>query len=153
MSAHTTVSTTTASSGATALQSKAAAVVRWISLAGLLLCVAQVGFAADGFWNGYLGGGTEEATRKAFEMHGLNGQVLGSLAVIMLIAGLVSRINRKVWIIPLVLSLMLWLVQGLLVGLAFGVSTAFGFVHAVSGMIITGLFAWLFVDLSRHTSS
>jgi len=123
---------------------------RWLAAAGALLCVLQVGFAALGFWGGYEDGGTEKVTKSAFEPHAVNGELLGIIAVLLLIAGLVGRANKKAWVIPLVLVVLLWAVQGLLVGLAFGVGRYFGLLHALDGMAIMGLFMWLAAERRRH---
>ena len=123
---------------------------RWLAYLGALLCVLQVGLAALGFWGGYEDGGSEKATRAAFEAHGMNGELLGVVAVLLLVAGLVGRANKKSWMLPLVLCVLLWAVQGLLVGLAFGLNRWFGMVHALDGMAIMGLFLWLAADRRRH---
>ncbi|MGH3445788.1 MAG: hypothetical protein ACRDPB_10475 [Nocardioidaceae bacterium] len=146
MSTETLAPTTPASR----LRIGADAAQRWLSGLGLVLCALQVAFAAMGFWGGYNAGGSKADTQAAFEPHAINGQILGVVAVILLIAGLVSRANHKAWAIPLALAVLLWAVQGLLVGLAFDVGTGFGFLHALDGMVITALFAWLLVDRLQH---
>ena len=123
---------------------------RWLAITGALLCVLQVGLAALGFWGGYQDCGSEKVTKAAFEPHAVNGELLGVVAVLLLVAGLVGRANTKAWVIPLVLGVLLWAVQGLLVGLAFGVGPYFGLLHAVDGMAIMGLFMWLAADRRRH---
>ena len=123
---------------------------RWLAYLGAALCVLQVGLAALGFWGGYEDGGSEKVTRAAFAPHATNGELLGVLAVLLLVAGLVGRANKKAWILPLVLAVLLWAVQGLLVGLAFGLTRWFGLVHALDGMAIMGLFMWLAADRRRH---
>ncbi|WP_349903255.1 hypothetical protein [Parafrigoribacterium humi] len=126
------------------------AVQRWLALLGVVLCALQIGFAALGFWGAQLNGGGEQATRAAFEPHGMNGEVLQYLAVLLLILGLVARSGWKAWVIPLVLAVMLFTVQGILVGLGFDVNEWFGFLHAISGTVITAGFVWLMIDRWRH---
>lgn len=123
---------------------------RWLALLGVVLCALQVGLAALGFWEGDLGGGTESAFRAGFAAHGDNGMVLSYLAVLLLILGIVSHANTKAWVLPLALAILLFAVQGPLVGLGFGVSAWFGFVHAVVGTLIMAGFAWLMLDRWRH---
>lgn len=86
----------------------------------------------------------------AFEPHAINGMILYALAVVLFILGVLSRANWKVWVLPIVLFLLLYFVQGLLVGLGFGVSKWFGFLHAVDGVLIIAGFAWLYFDRLRH---
>ncbi|HET7388055.1 MAG TPA: hypothetical protein VFJ19_15475 [Nocardioidaceae bacterium] len=148
MNAQTTLTKTT--SGISRVRVGADVAQRWLSGLGLVLCALQVAFAALGFWGGYNNGGSRQATESAFEAHAINGQILGVIAVLLLIAGLVSRANHKAWAIPLVLAILLWAVQGLLVGLAFDSGRYFGFLHALDGMVITALFAWLLYDRVQH---
>lgn len=122
----------------------------WLAVLGVVACVFQVALAALGFWGANAAGGTESATRAAFEPHGVLGQVLQYGAILTLIAGIVSRANKKTWILPAVLVILLWVVQGLLVGLGFEVNILFGGLHALDGMVITALFLWLAYDRRRH---
>lgn len=57
------------------------------------------------------------------------------------------------WILPLVLVLLLFGVQGLLLGLAFGVSGLFGALRGLMGMAIAGGFLWVAIDRGRHPLS
>ncbi len=123
---------------------------KWLALVGVILCSLQIGFAALGFWGGVLSGGGETATREAFQPHTINGTVLQYLAVLLLILGLLAWSGWKGWVIPLVAAVLLFAVQGMLVGLGFEVSMWFGFLHAVSGTIITAGFVWLMIDRWRH---
>ncbi|MCX7521932.1 hypothetical protein OSC27_06515 [Microbacterium sp. STN6] len=123
---------------------------RWLALLGVILCALQIGFAALGFWGAQLNGGSEKATRAAFAPHGMNGEVLQYLAVLLLILGLLAWSGWKTWVIPLVLAVMLFTVQGILVGLGFGVGPWFGFLHAIGGTVITAGFVWLTIDRWRH---
>lgn len=122
---------------------------RWFALLGVVLCALQIGFAALRFWQS-LNPGDEAAGRAAFAPHAMTGEVLQYLAVLLLILGLISRPNLKAWIIPLVVAVLLFVVQGMLVGLGFGVSPWFGFMHAISGTVITAGFLWLMLDRWRH---
>jgi hypothetical protein len=121
---------------------------RWLALVGVILCALQVAFAAYGFWVFTASG--QDAGEEAFGAHGTNGLVLGILAVVLLILGAVARSGWKGWVIPLVLAVLLFVVQGVLVGLGFSVSPWFGFLHALDGMLIAGGFVWLMVDRWRH---
>lgn len=86
----------------------------------------------------------------AFEPHAINGMILYAVTIVLLVLGLLSRANWSVWLIPIVLFLLLYFVQGLLVGLGFGVSRWFGFLHAINGVIIIAGFGWLFGDRLRR---
>lgn len=123
---------------------------RWFALLGVVLCALQIGFAALGFWSSQQNPGDEAAGRAAFAPHAFNGQLLEYLAVLLLILGLLSHANWKVWVIPLVAAVLLFVFQGMLVGLGFGVSVWFGFLHAINGTIITAGFVWLMIDRWRH---
>lgn len=124
--------------------------LRWTAWVGAGLCVLQVAFAASGFWGVVENPGNQAAGIAAFGMHTMTGQILKGLAIIMLILGAVARPNRKAWIIPLVLALLLLGVQGALLGLAFGISGLFGALHALMGMAIAGGFLWVAIDRGRH---
>ncbi|MBX3079909.1 MAG: hypothetical protein KF692_11845 [Cryobacterium sp.] len=123
---------------------------KWLALVGVILCSLQIGFAALGFWDADLNGGGEKVTRAAFEPHAINAIVLQYLAVGLLILGLLAWSGWKGWVIPLVMAVMLFTVQGILVGLGFEVNIWFGFLHAVSGTVITAGFVWLMIDRWRH---
>lgn len=123
-------------------------VQRWLAAAAVVLCAIQIAFAGSGFWATATGG--EAAGRAAFEPHAINGEVLQWIAVALLVGGIIARANKKAWIIPLVVAVLLWGVQGLLVGLGFGVSTFFGALHAFDGTVITAGFVWLAYDRWQH---
>lgn len=123
---------------------------RWLALLGVLLCALQFSFAALGFWGAEEKPGDQAHGMAAFAPHAVNGQILGYLAILTLIAGIVSRANVAAWLIPLVLAVLLMLVQGLLVGLGFEVSKWYGFLHALDGAIISAGFVWLMIDRFRH---
>jgi hypothetical protein len=121
---------------------------RWLALVGVVLCALQVAFAAFGFWVFATSG--EGAAREAFEAHGTNGLVLGILALVLLVLGVVARSGWKAWVIPLVLAVLLFVVQAVLAGLGFEVSPWWGFAHALDGMLIAAGFVWLMLDRWRH---
>ena len=125
-------------------------IFKWVALLGLLLSLLQVAFAALGFWGAEEKPGNQAWGMAAFEPHAINGMILYSLAVVLLILGVLSRANWKVWVIPIVLFLLLYFVQGILVGLGFGVSKWYGFLHAVDGILIIAGFAWLYFDRMRY---
>ncbi|WP_033371785.1 hypothetical protein [Humibacter albus] len=120
------------------------------AIVGMAVCAVQVAFAAYGFWLGTEHAGDEAADRAAFVPHAVTGQVLQYLAVLLLICGLIAWAGWKSWVIPLVLAVLLFVVQGMLVGLGFGVNPWFGALHAFDGMVITGGFVWLTIDRVRH---
>ncbi|PRZ42991.1 hypothetical protein CLV47_10345 [Antricoccus suffuscus] len=122
----------------------------WGALLGVMLCAVQVALAALGFWGVEERPGNKEAGEAAFGPHAMNGTILQYLALALLILGIVTMVNWKVWAIPLVLAILLFAVQGLLVGLGFDVSKWFGALHALSGMVITAGFVWLTLDRFRH---
>lgn len=125
-------------------------IAKWVALLGLILALLQVPFAALGFWGGLEKPGDEAWGRAAFDWHTLNANVLYGVAIVLFILGLLSRANWKSWVIPLVLFTLLYFVQGLLVGLGFGLSKWYGFLHAFDGVIIIIGFAWLYFDRLRH---
>jgi len=125
-------------------------IFRWVALLGLILSLLQVAFAALGFWGAEEKPGDQDWGMAAFEPHAITGMILYGLAIVLLILGLLSRAGWQVWVIPIVLFLLLYFVQGLLVGLGFGVSRWFGFLHAVDGVLIIAGFGWLFGDRMRH---
>ncbi|QAY60452.1 hypothetical protein ET475_10940 [Microbacterium protaetiae] len=116
------------------------------AIIGMALCALQVAFAAYGFWVSTQSGGDEAVGRAAFTMHTVTGEVLQYLAAALLVCGLLARSGWKCWVLPLVMAVLLFAVQGPLVGLGFGVSAWFGALHAFDGMLITAGFVWLGVD-------
>src|SRR5690606_39961694 len=125
-------------------------IFKWVALLGLVLSLLQVAFAALGFWGAEEKPGDQEWGMAAFEPHAVNGMILYAVTIVLVILGLLSRANWSVWVIPIALFLLLYFVQGLLVGLGFGVSRWFGFLHAVDGVLIVAGFGWLFGDRMRH---
>lgn len=123
---------------------------RWLAVVGVALCALQIALAGLGYWTEVRTGVSEAAGRAAFAPHALNGQVLQWLAVALLVAGVIARANLRSWLIPLMLAILLWVVQGLLVGLGFGVSPAFGLLHALDGTLITAGLVWLAYDRWQH---
>ncbi|MGH3424360.1 MAG: hypothetical protein ACRDO8_06520 [Nocardioidaceae bacterium] len=123
---------------------------RWLAVTGVVLCALQVALAALGFWGVTEHPGDEAADKAAFAPHAVNGEILGWVAVAMLICGIITRVNKLVWVGPLVAAVLLWAVQGPLVGLGFEVSRYFGALHALSGMLITALFCWVAYDRWPH---
>ena len=123
---------------------------KWLALLGLLLALLQIAFAALGFWGAEEKPGDKAWGMAAFEPHAINGMILYVVAAVLLIFGLLARSGWKAWVVPLVLFLLLYFVQGILVGLGFGVSKWFGFLHAVDGVLIITGFAWLYFDRMRH---
>lgn len=123
---------------------------KWIALIGLLLSLLQVPFAALGFWGAEEKPGDQAWGMAAFEWHSINAMVLYAIAIILLVLGVLSLANWKVWVLPIALFLLLYFVQGILVGLGFGLSRWYGFLHALDGVLIIALFAWLYFDRMRH---
>lgn len=123
---------------------------RWLAVLGVALCAIQIALAGLGFWGAARAGMNQAAGEAAFGPHAVNGQVLEWLAAVLLAAGIVARANLKAWIIPLVLAILLWVVQGLLVGLGFGASPLFGGLHALDGTLIAAGFVWLAYDRWQH---
>lgn len=126
------------------------AVQHWLAALAVVGCCLQVVFAALGFWGANAHPGNEAAARAAFEPHAVTGEMLGVLAIALLICGVIAHSNRKAWILPLVAAVLLEAVQGPLVGLGFGVSRYFGGLHALDGMVITALLVWLAYDRWQH---
>ncbi|MEO6826546.1 MAG: hypothetical protein ABI255_02000 [Microbacteriaceae bacterium] len=126
---------------------------RWLASIGIVLCAVQIAFAALGFWGATENPNDQAAGIAAFEPHAMNGAVLSYLAVVLFILGIVSRANVKAWLLPIIVAVLLFLVQGLLVGLGFEVSRWYGALHAFSGTAITAGFVWLAVDRWMHPLS
>ncbi len=125
-------------------------VFKWVALLGLLLSLTQVTFAALGFWGAEENPGDQAWGMAAFEPHAITGMILYAVAAVLFLLGVLAMSGWKSWIIPLVLFALLYFVQGLLVGLGFGVSRWYGFLHAVDGVLIIAGFAWLYYDRLRH---
>lgn len=122
----------------------------WTAWVGVGLCVLQVGFAASGFWGVVENPGNQAAGVAAFGMHMVTGQILKVLAVLAVVLGVIAHPNKKAWILPLVLAVLLLVGQGVLLGLAFGVSGSLGILHGLVGMGIAIGFLWLAFDRGRH---
>jgi len=125
-------------------------IARWLATAAVVACALQIAFAALGFWGAEEHPGDEAAGKAAFAPHAVNGYVLGALAVLLLVAGLITMADKKSWIVPLVLAVLIFVVQGMLVGLAFDHSRWFGGLHALIGTGICAGFAWLAYDRWQH---
>lgn len=125
-------------------------IFKWVALLGLLLSLLQVTLAALGFWGAEEKPGDQAWGMAAFEPHAINGMILYIVAAVLFILGLLAMSGWKGWLIPLILFALLYFVQGLLVGLGFGVSKWFGFLHALDGVLIIAGFAWLYFDRMRH---
>lgn len=123
---------------------------KWVALLGLLLSLLQVAFAALGFWGAEEKPGDQAWGMEAFGLHATNGMILYTVAAVLFALGILTLSGWKAWVIPLVLFLLLFFVQGILVGLGFGVSRWFGFLHALDGTLIIAGFAWLYFDRLRH---
>lgn len=125
-------------------------IFKWVALLGLLDSLLQVAFAALGFWGAEEKPGDQAWGEAAFEPHAINGMILYAIAVLLFILGLLAMSGWKALVIPVVLFALLYFVQGMLVGLGFGVSKWFGFLHAVDGVLIIAGYAWLYFDRMRH---
>jgi len=123
---------------------------KWVALLGLLLSLLQVAFAALGFWGAEEKPGDQAWGMEAFGLHATNGMILYTIAAVLFVLGLLALSGWKAWVIPLVLFLLLFFVQGILVGLGFGVSRWYGFLHALDGTLIIAGFAWLYFDRLRR---
>lgn len=123
---------------------------KWVALLGLLLSLLQVAFAALGFWGAEEKPGDQAWGMEAFGLHATNGMILYTIAAVLFVLGLLALSGWKAWVIPLVLFLLLFFVQGILVGLGFGESRWYGFLHALDGTLIIAGFAWLYFDRLRH---
>ncbi|MBX3091092.1 MAG: hypothetical protein KF801_01115 [Cryobacterium sp.] len=123
---------------------------KWVALLGLVLALLQVPFAALGFWGAEEKPGDQAWGMAAFEWHSTNAMILYAVAIVLFVLGVLSLANWKVWVLPIVLFLLLYFVQGILVGLGFGVSKWYGFLHALDGVLIIAGFAWLYFDRMRH---
>jgi uncharacterized membrane protein len=134
----------------TGLRATTDAIARWLAIIGVIGCALQIAFAALGFWGAEEQPGNEAAGKAAFAPHAANGNALGILAVLLLIAGLITMTNRASWIVPIVIVVLIFGVQGPLVGLAFDHSRWFGGLHALIGTGICAGFVWLACDRWLH---
>jgi hypothetical protein len=139
------------------IRSQADMAFRYLSYLGVLGCAIQFAFAGLGMFSipDEIKGITdpvaqENAEAGGFSLHATNGAVLGYIALVMLIAAIVARPNKKSWINALVITVLMWVVQGISVGLGFEVSPWFGALHAFSGVVVTGLFVWMAIDATRR---
>lgn len=123
---------------------------KWVALIGLILSLLQFPFAALGFWGAEEKPGDQAWGMAAFEWHSINAMALYGVAILLFVLGILSMANWKVWVLPIALFLLLYFVQGILVGLGFGVNRWYGFLHALDGVLIVLLFAWLYIDRMRR---
>jgi hypothetical protein len=126
----------------------ALAAYRWLLLGFLLLGAVQIFLAGLGAFridNTGVSGDT------AFAPHRAVGFAMGGVALVILILALVARAGTRAAVLSAVLFLLAALAQSLLAGLADN-TVLFGGLHALDGLAILGIAAFLYVSVRRRPS-
>jgi hypothetical protein len=122
------------------------AAYRWLLLAFLLLGAVQIFLAGLGAFrldNTGVSGDT------AFAPHRAVGFTMGGVALIILILALIGRPGTRAAVLAAVLFVLAALAQSLLAGLADN-TVLFGGLHALDGLAILGIAAYLHVAARRR---
>lgn len=121
---------------------------RWLLLGFLLLGAVQIFLAGLGAFrldNTGVSGDT------AFAPHRAVGFAMGGVALVILILALIARPGTRAVILSAVLFLLVFLAQSLLASLA-DHAVAFGGLHALDGLAILAIAAFLYVSVRRRPS-
>jgi hypothetical protein len=132
----------------TSLRRAAQAGYRWLLLAFLVLGAVQIFLAGLGAFridNLGVSGDT------AFAPHRAVGFAMGGVALLILILALIARPGTRPVIASVVLFLLVFLVQSLLASLA-DHTVWFGGLHALDGLAILGIAAYLYLAARRQHS-
>jgi len=124
----------------------ALAVYRWGLLVFLAAGVVQIFLAGLGTFRLLHGAGDS-----AFDPHRMLGFAMAGIAIIMLILTLIARPGARAIVGAVLLVLLTSLLQSLLAGLADN-HAIFGALHAVDGLLILGIPAYLYVWSGRRTT-
>ena len=130
----------------TGLRRAAQAGYRWLLLAFLVLGAVQIFLAGLGAFridNLGVSGDT------AFAPHRAVGFAMGGVALLILILALIARPGARAVIASVVLFLLVFLVQSLLASLADN-TVWFGGLHALDGLAILGIAAFLYLAARRQ---
>ena len=142
------VETRSSSSADTRLRRAAQAGYRWALLAFLALGAVQIFLAGLGAFridNLGVSGDT------AFAPHRAVGFAMGGVALLILVLALVARPGVRAVLASVLLFLLVVLVQSLLAGLADS-TVWFGGLHALDGLAILGIAAFLYLAARRQHS-
>jgi hypothetical protein len=121
---------------------------RWLLLGFLLLGAVQIFLAGLGAFrldNTGVSGDT------AFAPHRAVGFAMAGVALVILILALIARAGTRAAVLAAVLFLLAALAQSLLAGLADS-TVLFGGLHALDGLAILGIAAFLYVSVRRRPS-
>jgi hypothetical protein len=132
----------------TGVRRGALAAYRWLLLGFLLLGAVQIFLAGLGAFrldNTGVSGDT------AFAPHRAVGFTMAGVALVILILALVARAGTRAAVLSAVLFLLAALAQSLLAGLADS-TVLFGGLHALDGLVILGIAAFLYVSVRRRPS-
>ena len=142
------VETRSSSSADTRLRRAAQTGYRWLLLAFLVLGAVQIFLAGLGAFridNLGVSGDT------AFAPHRAVGFAMGGVALLILVLALIARPGVRAVIGSVVLFLLVFLVQSLLASLADN-TVWFGGLHALDGLAILGIAAFLYLAARRQHS-
>ena len=140
-----TVETRSSSSADTHLRRAAQAGYRWLLLAFLVLGAVQIFLAGLGAFrldNTGVSGDT------AFAPHRAVGFTMGGVALVILLLALIARAGLRAVVLSAVLFLLAFLAQSVLASLA-DHSVAFGGLHALDGLAILAIAAFLYLRARR----
>jgi hypothetical protein len=121
---------------------------RWLLLGFLLLGAVQIFLAGLGAFridNTGVSGDT------AFAPHRAVGFAMGGVALFIVLLALLARAGTRAAVLSAVLFLLAFLAQSVLASLA-DHSVAFGGLHALDGLAILGIAAFLYVSVRRRPS-
>jgi hypothetical protein len=138
--------TRTPSPAVTGLRRTALTAYRWLLLGFLLLGAAQIFLAGLGAFRIDNAGAYGDT---AFAPHRAVGFAMGGVALFILVLALIGRPGVRAIVLSAVLFLLAFLAQSLLASLA-DHSVAFGGLHALDGLAILGIAAFLSVSARRR---
>ena len=142
------VETRSSSSADTRLRRAAQAGYRWLLLAFLVLGAVQIFLAGLGAFRLDNQGVSGDV---AFAPHRAVGFTMGGVALVIFVLALIARPGTRAVILSAVLFLLAFLAQSLLAGLADN-TVLFGGLHALDGLAILGLAAFLYLAARRQHS-
>ena len=132
----------------TGLRRAAQAGYRWLLLAFLVLGAVQIFLAGLGAFrldNTGVSGDT------AFAPHRAVGFTMGGVALVILILALIARPGTRAVVLAAVMFVLAFLAQSVLASLADN-TVLFGGLHALDGLAILGIAAFLYVSARRRPS-
>jgi hypothetical protein len=121
---------------------------RWLLLGFLLLGAVQIFLAGLG---AFRLDNTGVSGDIAFAPHRTVGFAMAGVALVILILALIARAGTRAAVLAAVLFLLAALAQSLLAGLADS-TVLFGGLHALDGLAILGIAAFLYVSVRRRPS-